>query len=254
VWIAYDRDDAGESAAAALAEELMAGGIECWRVQFPKGMDANEYALAGKSLEAAIHAAVWLGKGVQAAKEESVPVLAAPAPSLVAAVETEVKSEEVLITLGDRRYRIRGLAKNLSYDLLKVNVLASRGEGFHVDTLDLYTARQRAVFMFIKQAAVELGVKEDLVKRDLGRVLLKLEELQDEQIRAALEPKLATAPAMKDEDRRAALELLTDPKLLDRILRGGGVAAVGVAAGGADPVELGGGKEFVDGGDSRVHP
>lgn len=217
VLIAYDRDDAGESVAAALAEELMAGGIECLRVQFPKGMDANEYALAGKSLEAAIHSAVWLGKGqstTAAAKEET----PCPVPSsLVAAVETEVKSEEVLITLGDRRYRIRGLAKNLSYDLLKINLLASRGEaGFHVDTLDLYAARQRAVF--VKQAAVEMGVKEDLVKRDLGRVLLKLEELQDEQIRAALAPKQSTAPAMKDEDRRAAMELLQDPKLLDRVL------------------------------------
>ena len=28
-----------------LAEELMAMGIECFRVLFPKGMDANEYAL-----------------------------------------------------------------------------------------------------------------------------------------------------------------------------------------------------------------
>ncbi len=46
---------------------------------------------------------------------------------------------------------MRGLAKNLSYELLKVNLLASRGDGFHVDTLDLYAARQRAVF--IKQAA-----------------------------------------------------------------------------------------------------
>ena len=44
---------------------------------------------------------------------------------------------------GERRYRVRGLAKNLSYELLKVNVLVSgktpRGESaFHVDTLDLY--------------------------------------------------------------------------------------------------------------------
>ena len=45
VWIAYDRDEAGEKAALALAEELMAMGIECFRVLFPKGMDANEYAL-----------------------------------------------------------------------------------------------------------------------------------------------------------------------------------------------------------------
>ena len=45
IYIAYDRDDAGNKAAVKLAEELMGMGIECFRVQFPKGMDANEYAL-----------------------------------------------------------------------------------------------------------------------------------------------------------------------------------------------------------------
>ena len=44
MYIAYDRDDAGEKAATKHAEELMAIGIECFRVQFPKGQDANEYA------------------------------------------------------------------------------------------------------------------------------------------------------------------------------------------------------------------
>ena len=54
VLIAFDRDDAGEQAATTLAAQLMADGIECYRIQFPKGMDANEYALkvtpAAKSL------------------------------------------------------------------------------------------------------------------------------------------------------------------------------------------------------------
>ena len=45
MYIAYDRDEAGEKAAAKHAEELMQMGIECFRVQFPKGQDANEYAL-----------------------------------------------------------------------------------------------------------------------------------------------------------------------------------------------------------------
>src|SRR5208282_5778207 len=45
IYIAYDRDDAGEQASEKLAEELMAMGIECYRVQFPKGMDANDFAL-----------------------------------------------------------------------------------------------------------------------------------------------------------------------------------------------------------------
>jgi DNA primase len=45
VLIAYDRDEAGDRAAQALAEQLSATGIKCWRIEFPKGMDANEYAL-----------------------------------------------------------------------------------------------------------------------------------------------------------------------------------------------------------------
>ena len=241
VWIAYDRDDAGESAALALADELMAIGIECFRVLFPKGMDANEYALkitpAEKSLEVLINKAQWLGKGkaperarvdvipvpdepdTAAAKEEEIaplPSLAAQAAPAVIDVPAEVTAEEILITLGDRRYRVRGLAKNLSYEILRVNLLASRGDGFHVDTLDLYSARQRTVY--VKQAAVEMAVKEEVVKRDLGRVLLKLEELQDEQIKKVLEPKQDATAAMNEPDRAAALELLQDPKLLDRIL------------------------------------
>jgi hypothetical protein len=136
-------------------------------------------------------------------------------PSSAVDVPVDVRAEEIVIRLAERRYRVRGLSKNLSYDLLKVNLLASRGDGFHVDTLDLYSARQRSVF--VKQAAIEMEVPEDLIKHDLGRVLLKLEELQDQQIRKALEPKQPEI-AISDPERRTALELLTDPRLLDRIL------------------------------------
>lgn len=67
VLIAYDRDEAGERAAAKLAPVLMAEGMECFRIQFPKGMDANAYALkvtpATKSLGLLIRQAAWLGTG-----------------------------------------------------------------------------------------------------------------------------------------------------------------------------------------------
>jgi len=137
-----------------------------------------------------------------------------------------------VIPIGDRRWRIRGLNKNMSYELLKVNILVSLmplstnqeprttnhppadNQSFHVDTFDLYSARQRAVF--ITQAATELGISEDIVKKDLGKVLLKLEELQDEQIRKALEPKDATVK-LSEEERAEALALLKDPNLLSRI-------------------------------------
>jgi len=286
VYIAYDRDEAGDSSAAQLAEELMQMGIECFRVQFPKGMDANEYALkvtpAAKSLGVLLNKAEWLGKGQRpesrsvepmaervieeeqerAAKEKMVeeeepepsaavvpveetpsaqpeaspaeiedPVFSlAAAPEPVAAIEptvapvidvpVEMRGEDIFITQGTRRYRIRGLNKNMSYELLKINVLVSgrtpRNESaFHVDTFDLYSARQRGAFT--KQAGEELGIKEEVVRHDLGQVLLKLEELQDEQIKEALRPKEQTV-TLSAEDQAAAMELLRDPKLLDRIV------------------------------------
>jgi len=244
VLIAYDRDDAGERAAAKLAERLMAEGIECWRIQFPKGMDANAYALkvapATKSLGVAIRKSVWLGKGeapapiAEPVMESSPPI---DAPSLAAEVpvietpaiaaspvpaaaapeaEPQVKESEVAIVFGDRRYRVRGLAKNMSYDVMKVNVLATRGDRFHVDTFDLYAAKARSAFTI--QAAIELAVSDDVVKGDLGRLLMKLEQLQDEQIRKALEPKAVEAVAIEEPARREALALLKSPELLARIL------------------------------------
>jgi DNA primase len=144
------------------------------------------------------------------------PVLAAsPLPSAPQVDEADQHGDEVVLNLGHRRYRVRGLAKNLSFDQLKVNLLASSEQGMFVDTFDLYTARHRR--QFIVQAAVELGVEENTIKKDLGRVLLKLEELQDEQIARMMEPK-DPLPTMTPEERENALRLLRGPHLLDRII------------------------------------
>ncbi len=229
VFIAYDRDEAGEKAALALADELMAMGIECTRVLFPKGMDANDYGskvkLTPKSLAVLLNKAQWLGKGKPAApppteegpaaKEETA---ADPPPEPVlplAADPVRIDGDTITITQGDRGYRVRGLARNTSHDVLKVNVLVTHGDALHVDTLNLCSSQQRAVFA--KQAAEELHVKDDVIRRDLGRVILKLEELRDEQIRQALEPK-EEAVQLNPEERAAALGLLQDPHLMERVL------------------------------------
>ena len=147
------------------------------------------------------------------------PILALPASPLpapaAAEIEAQVRDEEIVIPMGDRRYRIRGLAKNLAFDvLLKVNVLVARGEAFHVDTLDLYSVRARNGFM--AQAARELNVTEDVIRHDLGKVLRKLEECQEKQIAKTLQP-MQKVP-MPAEEQAEALALLKDPHLLDRLL------------------------------------
>jgi DNA primase catalytic core len=273
ILIAYDRDEAGNRAAEKLAVKLQAEGLACFRVLFPKGMDANAYALkvtpATKSLGLALRRAEWLGNGkppavtttpaissvqetVEAAASSPVEPTSKPAPahassSLVAPlaaeeatmgsepaasevlpiaspvavpaavdVPAEVEAHEVRFAFGERRYRVRGLDKNLSYEVLKVNVLVAAEEAFYVDTLDLYSAKHRAGFM--RAAAVELGVTEDVVKHDLGRVLGKLEALQEDMIQKALAPQENQPIALSPEEEAEALDLLRDPKLIERLL------------------------------------
>jgi len=250
VLIAFDRDEAGERGAAKVSERLREEGIACFRIEFPHGMDANEYALkvtpAAKSLGVLIRKSGWLGEGKPPAPTSSpdpeppaipIPSLAAPSvpppPALPASrlpeapreIAAEVSEQEVVLHIESRRWRVRGLAKNLAYDILKVNLLAGVGEVFHVDTLDLYNARARA--SFIAQAAAELHLPEDLLKSDLGRVLLKLEQLQDEAIKQALAPKPVEAKTMDEPARQATLALLQSPDLMDRILAD--FAACGIA-------------------------
>ncbi len=294
VYIAYDRDEAGEKAAEKLAEKLIGEGLECCRVQFPRNMDANSYACklqpAEKSLRLLINSAVWMGKKAEgddsrlehaqispplitndkppspppAAKEgneglisedreevstetlpdtspfeqvadnleEKVnpPVASHHSQQPIAAKEekeaitqartrinvpTTIKGEDIQITLGDRVYRIRGMNKNLSFDAMKVNVRISAGERYHIDTLDLYNARHRTAF--INTAAEEVACKQEVIKRDIGRVLLKLEELQEKRINEALKPTQKEV-TLTDHEREEALAMLRDPKLLERIL------------------------------------
>lgn len=120
-----------------------------------------------------------------------------------------------MLPIGNRSYRVRGLEKNLAFDVLKVNVLVRKAEQFYIDTFDIYAARQRSIF--IKEASRELLIDEETIKRDLGKVLLKLEELQDKTISDAQAIKQEKIE-ITDSDKAAALELLKDEKLLDRIL------------------------------------
>src|SRR5208282_1004491 len=99
------------------------------------------------------------------AADVEVPGPSAVPPSPRESPPAEVTGAEIIITLGDRRYRVRGLEKNLGFDALKVNVLASRGDSFHVDTLDLYAARNRK--LFISETSRELGAEENTIKTDL---------------------------------------------------------------------------------------
>jgi DNA primase catalytic core len=287
ILIAFDRDDAGDRGAEALSKRLTAEGLDCFRLLFPKGMDANAYACAvkpaEKSLGVVIRSAQWLGQGAKPAvtthavsiahaistvnairddvpsdpveraasfvevlslaasscavpdvnaEAEPTPTLPEPPAAAMPAppeVEPKAQSDErqVNLTFGERHYRVRGLPKQLT-EALKVNVLVTLvaasndpasqlpdGTALHVDTLDLYQAKQRQVFA--KCAAAELRVDETIIQRDLGRLLLKLEQVIEDRAKTAESP--VTAPAaMTAAQTQEALAFLRDDNLIERIM------------------------------------
>ena len=72
--LAYDRDAAGDAAAEDLGKKLGQEEIGCYRVLFPKGMDANSYSLhvapPEKSLALVLQSAEWMaGPQLEADRE-----------------------------------------------------------------------------------------------------------------------------------------------------------------------------------------
>jgi DNA primase catalytic core len=242
VLIAYDRDAAGDKGAAKVAEVLAAHGIEAYRVKLPHGMDINAYALSvtdpTEALAEMFRAAEWIDiPGAMPAPPASSPGPSAPVhPSLVASpvppggealpapVEGAQGLGELTISLGERQWRVRGLDRCTSPESLKINLRVRQGDAFHVDGLELLSARARAAY--VAEASAELGLPPEVIKRDLGHILLRLEALQDERLKADSQAKASAEVTLTADEEAAALALLKAPDLLDRIAAD--VAACGV--------------------------
>ncbi|WP_225084766.1 CHC2 zinc finger domain-containing protein [Pectobacterium colocasium] len=239
VLIAYDRDEAGDRGAVAVAADLLEGGIGAWRVQFPAGLDANAYALKSGNPEAALGLALeqaqWMGKGMVpgvvfshetpvSGVSETPPSLAAqpnepttpPVQALIPCEQTD--TGELLLRAGPRVWRVRGWQKNSVAEVMKVNVqVRDESTGaFHVDSLDMYSSRHRQGY--ISAAAVELGCESSVIKRECGRVLLMLEQKQDEARQSTVQSDATAAVTVSAEDEAAALALLKSPDLTERII------------------------------------
>jgi hypothetical protein len=130
-------------------------------------------------------------------------------------VLVNVKDNEIQATLDTRSYRLRGLEKNMSPHQLRVNILATRDDLVHMDTFDLCKARSRQ--SFIKATAEELFMDEQVIKKDIGKLLLELEQLREEQIDVATRSH-TTKVVLTSAGKRAAMKLLRSPKLTDQIL------------------------------------
>ena len=233
--LALDADEAGKGAALALAETL--------ELYNPRAVDLGKYKDPNELLcKAKDPRGTWEGLAAppvpataleEAPKEKAkdAPKGKELAPSKEGPREGENEESPVLdlsetlsYAFDERLYTVKGLAA-YGLDRLKVTVRLNLGDlptapgasaaqagNFHLDTLDLYSARARE--HYAEAAAKLLGADAAKVTRDL---LLLCDSLEKARLRA--KPKEKEDPsAMSPHEKEEALALLKDPCLLDRVL------------------------------------
>jgi DNA primase len=236
VLVAYDNDKAGDVAAKALADELTGIGIECFRIVLPKGKDVNDVATSAPSpaeaLADLVRSAEFVGRAKGARVVASAPSAAkaataaeparavSPVPPLAPSPAVASCHDELQIEIGKRRWRVRHIPSGPTPGSLKVNVMVQSGDRFHLDVVDLYSARSRNGFC--EAAASELSAEREELRREIGTVLLSIEEAQA----AAAAPQNDAVSVPTGERREAAEELLSNPALIGRV--GDAFSALGV--------------------------
>lgn len=224
VFIAYDNDEPGNARAAEHASLLTGLGIHCLRLTFPKAesekkMDANEYIQRVKdpadALKLLIAAAQPLTGEIVKPSEKSLFT------GVIGPKSDKITCDRVgnnyLFSAGDRFYKIVGLEKNNSPDSLKVYIKVSKEARFYPDNnIDLNSAKDRRGF--IKNAAEELELEEEIIKKDIALILTELEKLHSDYLQSLVKNS-ATEFVMSAAAREDGLGLLREKNLSAAIRR-----------------------------------
>ena len=128
-------DDAGGAERAPPRQKLARAPPTSWGIASDAGSAAHPPLAV--SLSSGRRGAARDVAGGGSARSGSAPRRRAPPTAAFA-----VTDEEVTLRLGDRRWRVRGLAKNTRLDALKVNVLVTR-EGARAFTSMRWTCTRR---------------------------------------------------------------------------------------------------------------
>ena len=141
------------------------------------------------------------------AANEKIPAASSTSPTL------ERRGEAWFLSIEQREYRVTGLEKTVGTDGLKIGLRVQMGDRFHLDQVELVRDAERR--RFIERAAEETGLTTDLLKRDLGRVLLAVEQAQAQLLQPV--ETIAAAVTLSAEEREEALQWLRAPNLITRL-------------------------------------
>lgn len=218
VYLAYDNDPAGNQAALTLAAKLSKAGIDVYRINFPEGLDANAFALKvedpAKALAELIEQATPIRLAVQQLAASALTDKTNDTVDQSSDLTAEVTETGITITVNDRIYRVRGLSPKRN-DSMKVNLRLVYHDHLYIDTIDLYNAKHRN--QYLAGAVKETNLDEAILRSDQARLIVKLEEIQEQLANGQLKAQTKAYQLTKEETEEA-LAYLKSPDLVQKII------------------------------------
>jgi hypothetical protein len=145
--------------------------------------------------------------------KEKEPKLPSVSLEVKTSLQLQSRGDAWFIELDGREYRVTGLDKTLGADSLKIGLRLRVDQRFHLDQIDLCRDNERR--RFVERASEETGLHTELLKRDMGKILLAVEQAQAELAKPV--EKIASQVQLTPEEREEGLDWLRKPNLTERL-------------------------------------
>jgi 5S rRNA maturation endonuclease (ribonuclease M5) len=211
--LALDNDDAGRKAADSIKEKLSAAGIAVRVACYPEGIkDANELLVSCNGDASEVFRQILdAAEPRPPAPTPPAPPYAEPSSSPLSETSAAAPSSDGPLALQRDGLSYGARVQSTLMGRLRVTVKVTRGDLFHVDTLDLYASRSRSEFA--KRVSKVFSVEASLVESALLSLVVEAEKKADQEL-----DQVAAQPAsMTDAERVEALALLKRADLLDQV-------------------------------------
>ncbi len=201
VFLCFDSDNAGRKAAGKAKMQLEEIGMNSRQIVLPEGQDPCSLLMqtGGKDILRKLLRQVG-GKPKMASKKAM--------PSKITRENGKLR-----VIFSERIYELQGLSRESTKCKVTVKVFGNGdNDRFHLDTIDLYSSRSRAVFA--RGVAELFSVRDAHVSAEILALLAPVEKYKEGNNK---EPEVKK-PEMTEEERKAAVDLLKTRDIFSKIL------------------------------------
>lgn len=213
-----DNDSPGRNATTKIAKRLQSSGFQVRSVTLPT-KDPSDFVVNGGTLEQ-LQQLIYSNKQVQipinkATQSITQPTIEATKEEQLNSLQLKKNNDDstLIFTKADREYRVKGLSI-AEMSRLKVNIRLQVKDSYHIDTLDLFSAKARE--RFAQSAEKRHCAKANIIESELSDLIDLLDAIRLQMRKGESSTKQPTP--MSIEERTKALEYLSSPNLIEKIV------------------------------------